>query len=80
MVGLPLHLWTREILKMIGDSCGGFVTINKNTTLRAKPLWAIVLVKLKEKGRPMSINVLVGARSYELQIWWVISQWVGEFF
>ena len=69
VVGLPLHLWTRQILKMIGDSCGGLVVIDKDTILRTKPWWARVLVKLKEKGRPTSINVLAGARSYELQIW-----------
>ena len=31
---------------MIGDSYGGFLAINKDTTLRTKVSWARVLVKL----------------------------------
>ena len=31
--GLPLHLWTEEILVKIGDSCGGFVAMDKETSL-----------------------------------------------
>ena len=59
MVGLPLHLRTREILRRLANSCGGFVAIDKDTALRIKPLWVRVLVKMKEK-------VLVESRSYEL--------------
>ena len=33
IVGLPLHLWTRETLKKIGDGCGGFIAMDKETTL-----------------------------------------------
>ena len=29
VVGLPLHLWYRGTLKKIGDSCGGFVTVDE---------------------------------------------------
>ena len=32
MVGLPLHLWTGENLKKVGDSCGGFVEMDEGTT------------------------------------------------
>ena len=31
VVGLPLHLWTPEILRKLGDAYGGFVTIDKGT-------------------------------------------------
>ena len=31
VVGLPLHLWTGEILKKIRDSCEGFIAIDKQT-------------------------------------------------
>ena len=34
VVGLPLHLWTGEILKKVGDSCGGFVALDEETTLK----------------------------------------------
>ena len=31
VVGLPLHLWKTEILKRIGDACGGYLAIEKIT-------------------------------------------------
>ena len=36
VVGLPLHLWTREILKKGGDSCGAFLAMDKETTLKTE--------------------------------------------
>ena len=81
MLGLPLNLWTREIFKMIDDSCcGGYLACDKDTTLRVKLFWSRILVKLKDKDKPMSINILVGSRSFELQIWWEIVPWVVEVF
>ena len=78
MVGLPLHLWTGEILKKVGDSCGGFVALDKETALRTDLLWARILVKMNSTGKPSSVNLLAGARSYELQIWWEIQPRVTE--
>ena len=34
VVGLPLHLCRHEVLKKIGDNCGGFLAIDKATTIR----------------------------------------------
>ena len=34
VVGLPLHLWSREVLMMIGNSYSGFLAIDKETTLK----------------------------------------------
>ena len=31
VVGLPLHLWTPEILRKLGGACGGFVVLDKVT-------------------------------------------------
>ena len=33
VVGLPLHLWSREVFKRIGDCCGGFVAVDEETAL-----------------------------------------------
>ena len=41
VVGLPLHLWTPEILKKIGDACGGFLVLDKVTEVK----WARMLIK-----------------------------------
>ena len=78
VVGLPLHLWTEEIMVTIGDSCGGFVAMDKDTSLMKNLLWARILVKMKSSGRPTSVNLLAGARSYEIQIWWEIQPRVME--
>ena len=78
VVGLPLHLWTEEILVTIGDSCEGFVAMDKETSLMKNLLWARILVKMKSSGRPTSVNLLAGARSYEIQLWWEIQPRVTE--
>ena len=32
VVGLPHHLWSRNIFKKIGDCCGVFVVVDEGTT------------------------------------------------
>ena len=76
--GLPLHLWTEEILVKIGDSCGGFVAMDKETSLMENFHWARILVKREGSGRPTSVILLAGARSYEIQLWWEIQPRVTE--
>ena len=48
VVGLPLHLWTRETLKQIGDGCGDFLKVDKETGLRTETSWARILVRLAQ--------------------------------
>ena len=72
VVGLPLHLWSEEILKELGDKCGGFVVMDKATIHRKDLRWARILVKNSCSRKPSSVNILARARSYELQIWWEI--------
>ena len=76
VVGLPLHLWSPEILRRIGDACGGFVDEDKETVVKKEMKWARLLVKTEGKVRPSTVNILEGPRSYELQIWWEILPWV----
>ena len=78
VVGLPLHLWTLEILKKIGDACRGFLALDKVTTLRTEVMWAKMLIKVVGKSRPSAVNILEGSRSFELQIWWEIPPWLAE--
>ena len=68
VVGLPLHLWKTEILKKIGDACGGFVAIDKITELRMEMKWARILIKTTGSPRLSIVNILEGPRSFELQI------------
>ena len=78
VVGLPLHLWSEDILKELGDRCGRFVIMDKATTHRKDLRWARILVKNSCYKKPSSVNMLAGARSYELQIWWEIQPKVVE--
>ena len=80
VVGLPLHLWTGEILKKVGDSCGGFVALDEGTASKTDLLWARILVKMNSNAKPDSVNLLAGARSYEIQIWWEVRPTVAEVF
>ena len=76
VVGLPLHLWTPEILRKLGDACGGFVALDKVTEMKSDVKWARMLIKSTGKSRPSAVNILEGPRSFELQIWWEIPPWV----
>ena len=80
VVRLPLHLWTTEILKRIGENCGGFITINKDTTLKTQVIWARILVRVEGKTRPSMIHIQAGARSYELHVWWELPPWCSRVF
>ena len=78
VLGLPLHLWTEEILKKVGNGFGGYVAMDKETEQRKDLRWARILVKQDRMGKPSSANLLAGARSYELQLWWEIQPRVME--
>ena len=78
VVGLPLHLWKTEVLKRIGDACGGYLAIDKITELRRELSWARMLVKASGLPRPSTVNILEGPRSFELQIWWEVRPWVTD--
>ncbi|RVW28242.1 hypothetical protein CK203_083673 [Vitis vinifera] len=32
VVGLPLHFWSKEVFKKLGDSCGGFMAVDEETS------------------------------------------------
>ena len=77
VVGLPLHLWTHETLKLIGGGYGGFLKVDKETTLITEISWVRILVMLNGMARPNTVNILASSRSYELQIWWELPPWVA---
>ena len=76
VVGLPFHLWEPETLRRIGDACGGFVALDKNTEMKTEVKWARMLIKVIGKTRPSVVNILEGPRAFEVQIWWEFSPWV----
>ncbi|RVW56016.1 LINE-1 reverse transcriptase-like [Vitis vinifera] len=70
VVGLPLHLWSREVFKSIGDCCGGFVAVDEDTTLFSQLQWARILVKNSGMKRPGTMEVEAGNTRWELCLWW----------
>ena len=72
LLGLPLHLWSRPILKHIGDRCGGFVAGDENTVSRSDPRWARIRVKWDGSSNPRSVVVSEEDRSFVIQLWWEI--------
>ena len=49
IVGLPLHFWSREVFKRIGESYGGFVAVDEETTFFSQLQWARILVRTTGK-------------------------------
>ena len=73
VVGLPLHLWSREVFKRIGECCGGFVAVDEETAFFSQLQWARILVKASGKKWPGSLQVEVGNSCWELSLWWEAS-------
>ena len=70
VVGLPLHLCSREVFKRIGDGCGGFVIVNEDIDSLSELQWARILVKCAERDLPNSAHVVVGSGCYSFHLWW----------
>ncbi|RVX21519.1 hypothetical protein CK203_002346 [Vitis vinifera] len=60
VVGLPLHLWSCEVFKMIGDGCAGFIAMDENTASMVELQWARILVKLVGRDLPSYVQIVVG--------------------
>ena len=75
VLGLPLHLWSQEVLKKIRDYCGGFVAMDDDTTFLSILLWARILVKSEGRVLPGLLQVVVGSFSFSIQLWWEVSPW-----
>ena len=65
---------------MIGDECGGFVVVDKDTAFKLELHWARILVRIEGELRSNLFHILVGARSYFLQIWWELQPRVSRVF
>ncbi|RVW80659.1 hypothetical protein CK203_044359 [Vitis vinifera] len=67
VVGLPLHLWSREVFKSIGERCGGFIAVDEDTTFFSELQWARILVKAPGKIRQGTLQVVAGNRCWTAQ-------------
>ena len=69
-MGLPISLWSPEILRRVGDVCGGFITVDENTRSMRDLLWARILVKWREEARPSVLEIEGEEESYVVSLWW----------
>uniref|UniRef100_M1E0Z3 DUF4283 domain-containing protein n=1 Tax=Solanum tuberosum TaxID=4113 RepID=M1E0Z3_SOLTU len=63
LVGLPLHLWSQNVFKAVGDFCGGWVKTEEETDLRNHLKWARILINrardIKQlKGKELGLDPL----------------------
>ena len=72
LLGLPLHLWSRPVLKCIGDRCGGFVAVDENKAFLSDLCWARIRVKWDGSSNPPSAIVSEGDSSFVIRLWWEI--------
>ena len=60
LIGLPVHLWSRPILRRIGDRCSGFLAMDEDTTFLFDLRWARIRVKWNGKTFPHYVEVFEG--------------------
>ena len=78
VVGLPLHLWSREVFKLIGDGCGGFIAVDDKTDIMSEMQWARLLVKVVGRDLPTSVPIVVGSGCFSVQLWWETPPWFSQ--
>ena len=66
VLGLPLHLWSREVLIKIGDCCGGFLEVDEGAENAVQMQWARILVRLNGRSLPASLQLVVRSSSYSI--------------
>ncbi|WMV49675.1 hypothetical protein MTR67_043060 [Solanum verrucosum] len=56
-VGLPLHLWSQKIFRLIGEYCGGWAETEEETTLRNHIKWARIKVHGDGSNIPKEVTI-----------------------
>ena len=69
IVGLPVSLWDRDILRRIGEECGGFLTVDSQTKKLEELQWARILVKRNGEELPNVVEVWVEELCYSITLW-----------
>ena len=78
IVGLPLHLQSREVFKSIGERCRGFIAVDEETTFFSQLQWARILVRAFGKNRPGSLQVVAGNFCWMISLWWETFPWFSQ--
>ena len=69
IVGLPISLWNRAILRRVGEECGGFLDINAKKEKMKELQWARILVKFNGEKLPNTVEIWVENMHYSLSLW-----------
>ena len=78
VIGLPFHLWSREVFKSIGESCGGFIAVDEETAFFSELQWARILVRAPGKFKPGTLQVVVRNFCWTVSLWWENPPWFSE--
>ena len=78
VVGLPLHCWSEKVFKRVGDVCGGFVEVDRETKNYSQIQWARILVKKRGNLFPGTMHLVVDDYCYDLQLWWERLPWFSK--
>ena len=78
VVGLPLHFWSQEAFRKIGDCCGGLIAVDVNTANFKELRWARISVRYEGVEWPSTMQVVVGSLCYALQLWWEVKPGLSE--
>ncbi|KAH0712590.1 hypothetical protein KY289_008549 [Solanum tuberosum] len=69
ILGLPLQLWSDEVMKDIGDQCGGWLETEEETQLRNHLRWARIRVRGPMEDIPTTVEVDDGESTFTLPVW-----------
>ena len=69
VVGLPVSLWEWDILRRIGEECGGFLAVDSQTEKMEELQWTWLLVKCNGEELPNVVEVSVEELFYSLTLW-----------
>ena len=72
VVGLLVSLWDRDILRRIGEECGGFLAVDSQMEKLEELQWARMLVKRNGEELPNVVEVWVEELCYSLTLWWEV--------
>lgn len=68
-IGLPLHLWSKEIFREIDDKCGGWKSTEEETILRNHLKWARIEVMGEARSIPNEVLISKNRYIFKIPIW-----------
>ena len=72
IMGLPISLWDRAIMRRIGEECGGFIAVDSQMEKLEDLQWARILMKLNDEKLPNVVEVWAEEFYYEVTLRWEV--------